>query len=735
MKKQLLLFVMILLPLVASADAVEIDGIYYNLITKAKGAEVTSNPDKYSGDIVIPDKITYEGNEYSVMFIGERAFAECEALTSVSIPNSVVNIGKEAFSGCRAISNISIPNTVTSIKTRAFENCSSLISFVIPNSLTTIEDLLFSGCESLASIDIPESITSIGQAAFGNCTSLTSIEIPNNVTFLSTAFQGCSNLEEVIIGEGVTEILNWTFNNCKKLRYLYLGSNIEKVGEYTFTSDATKPFTLKTLELHCKKVLFFLKYTFIKEIIIGNEVTYIKQFINNPMDNTLEAVHISDLKAWCEIDFYFDNNNRQSNPLALSNNCKLYLNGEEVKGELIIPDGTKKISSYAFYSCDLSSVSLPNSVESIESCAFCGCKNLVSITLSNTVKSIGNNAFSGCEKLTSITLPNSITTIEGSTFSGCSSLTSITIPEGVTYIGDRSFQNCIGLTEMVIPNNVTSISISAFDGCSKLNKVTIGSGINNISYWAFANCKELADVYCYANNVPQTNPYIFKDSYIEYATLHVPAGSIDAYSAAETWSYFGTIKAIEHESPGNENGDGYWSTYYNSMGNFEADDNTKVYTASLDELQEKLVLTEVTDKIIKAGQGVILKSTSANANLAYTSAEGTEGFYTNNALKGFDEATTTTAVEGTIYVLGENSSKELGFYKYSGTTLNANKAYLEINVSSARQFYSIDDNTTDISKIMNTPRVTENVFNLQGQQVAHPSKGAYIVNGHKVIIK
>ena len=84
MKKQLLLFVMILLPLVASADAVEIDGIYYNLITKAKGAEVTSNPDKYSGDIVIPDKITYEGNEYSVMFIGERAFAECEALTSVS---------------------------------------------------------------------------------------------------------------------------------------------------------------------------------------------------------------------------------------------------------------------------------------------------------------------------------------------------------------------------------------------------------------------------------------------------------------------------------------------------------------------------------------------------------------------------------------------------------------------------------------------------------------------------
>ena len=101
MKKVLFTIAMVLLPMLASAqDAVEIDGIYYNLITKGKAAEVTSNPNRYSGDIVIPESVRYNDIDYSVTSIGQGAFYNCKGLTSITIPNSIISIGDNAFSGC-----------------------------------------------------------------------------------------------------------------------------------------------------------------------------------------------------------------------------------------------------------------------------------------------------------------------------------------------------------------------------------------------------------------------------------------------------------------------------------------------------------------------------------------------------------------------------------------------------------------------------------------------------------
>ena len=119
MKKQLLLLAMMLLPMVAMADAVEIDGIYYNLIDKAKIAEVTSNPNKYSGSVAIPEKVSYEGVEYDVTSIGDAAFSYCTGLTSITIPNSVTSIGAYAFYDCTGVPSIMIPKSVKSIGTGA----------------------------------------------------------------------------------------------------------------------------------------------------------------------------------------------------------------------------------------------------------------------------------------------------------------------------------------------------------------------------------------------------------------------------------------------------------------------------------------------------------------------------------------------------------------------------------------------------------------------------------------
>ena len=150
MKKLIMFLFSLILSVVFSTSAlaydVKIDGIYYNLISKGKTAEVTSGEEKYSGEVVIPSSITVEGQEYPVTSIGEDAFSDCSGLTSVTIPNSVTSIGVCAFYECRGLTSVTIPNSVTSIGYVAFSGCSSLTSVTIPNSVTSIGEEAFNIC-------------------------------------------------------------------------------------------------------------------------------------------------------------------------------------------------------------------------------------------------------------------------------------------------------------------------------------------------------------------------------------------------------------------------------------------------------------------------------------------------------------------------------------------------------------------------------------------------------------
>ena len=229
MKKVFTLLLLILLPLMASSQT-EIAGIYYYLYSygETKTARVTSDPDKYSGDIVIPSTVTYNDVTYSVTSIGSSAFSGCTELTSVTIPESVTSIGSYAFQDCSGLTSVTIGDGVETIGHSAFNNCGALTSVTIPNSVTSIGDYAFWDCSGLTSITIPNSVTSIGGSAFRECVALTSIVVEggNSVydsrdncnaiieTQSHELIVGCMN---TIIPNSVTSIGYEAFYKCSGL--------------------------------------------------------------------------------------------------------------------------------------------------------------------------------------------------------------------------------------------------------------------------------------------------------------------------------------------------------------------------------------------------------------------------------------------------------------------------------------------------------------------------------------
>ena len=174
-------------------------------------------------------------------------------------------------------------------------------------------------------------------------------------------------------------------------------------------------------------------------------------------------------------------------------------------------------------------VVIKNGVTNIGANSFFGCYNIQSIAIPNSVTSIGENVFNGCSKLTSITIPNSVTSIGGGAFYNCTNLTSVTIPNSITNIYDGTFWNCYSLTSITIPNSVMNIGAYAFKDCYNLQSITI-TNPNPPS------CAGKETFICSTTYVRDTY-----DVY-NYATLHVPMGSKEAYSSAYEWRYFNKIK-------------------------------------------------------------------------------------------------------------------------------------------------------------------------------------------------
>ncbi len=211
----------------------------------------------------------------------------------------------------------------------------------------------------------------------------------------------------------------------------------------------------------------------------------------------------------------------------------------------VIPDGVITIKEYVFEECSgLTSVTIPNSVTEIGRGAFSRCTDLESVTMGKSVTTIGDYAFSGCTILQSIKIPNSVTEIGSSAFSGCTGLTEATIGNGVTTIGSSAFEECSSLTEIRIPSKVTTINSSTFANCSSMKTITIPNRVTSIGTSSFYKNTSLLDVYCYAEQVPNTKWDSFSGSNNANVTLHVPEASLASYKSI-AGSMFGNIVALD----------------------------------------------------------------------------------------------------------------------------------------------------------------------------------------------
>jgi len=387
----------------------------------------------------------------------------------------------------------------------------------------------------------------------------------------------------------------------------------------------------------------------------------------------------------------------------------------------IIPDDVTSIGDYAFSYCSgLTTITIPASVTSIGYAAFAGCSNLATMTVD-----AGNTKYdsrNGC---------NAIIEKESNTLiAGCKNTI---IPDDVTNIDNNAFEECTGLTTVTIPAGVTRIGGRAFYGCSGLTTVTIGSGVTNIEYDAFFNCTAVTDVYCYADPEELTWDESGCDDFKKDGSTKCHVTDAAPWSAMSTDVNVTFEGDLAPEAETKVAGEEYWSSYYNSAAHLKADDNTTVYKATLS--GTTVTLTEITDKVITAGQAVLLKKTTADAVELTPCADASTDDYSGNDLEGVD-AETAKESGSDYYVLSYMDSK-LSFYKYSGMTLGANKAFFKIPANSSREFLDILGEVTGVDGRCKMEDGRSDVYyDLNGRRVMNPTKkGVYINNGRKVVIK
>ena len=526
--------------------------------------------------ITLPENITG---------LDDYAFLKCTALKTIHLPANVKTIGKSALSRCAAMTGITVDEnneTFCSVDGVLFtKDKTTLIqfpiakstSYMVPDGTVVIGRDAFFQC-NLTSVSLPTSLKELVYDAFGYCKSLTELVIPEGVTTIGDyVVDHCTNLVTLRIPSTVTTIGQRMCNGCNAITNVYSG--IEHPYNIDSNNFSSTIYANATLHVPYTTQNDYASLTGWKEFVKMDEMGASEKPIVFADSNVKErCVSNWDKNKDGELSF--------AEAAAVTTLGTVFQNAQISSfDELRFFTGLISIDNGAFSNSSLKSVTLPESIISLEDYAFLYCKSLSNISLPAKLQSIGKSALSGCTAMQEIQVASEnekFCSVDGVLYSKDKKLliqfpaakaTKYTIPDGTETIGTDAFFKSIiesvslpsslreleydafgaskNLGELIVPEGVTTIGDYILDQCYAIKVLHIPSSVTSVGQKICGSSNSITDVYCDIQNPFEINSNCFTTTTYTNATLHVPYGTGGEYAVTEGWKEFSKI--VEAESP------------------------------------------------------------------------------------------------------------------------------------------------------------------------------------------
>lgn len=432
-----------------------------------------ANEAGYTGEVVVPSEITFQGKKYKVTELGDSAFLYSKA-TKITLPEGLKAIPANAFQYSKELTAVNIPSTVESIGESAFNNCSSLAEVSLPAAVKDIPQYAFNYCTSIKKINVASPIESLGMYAFKSCTALEELpplaegmeEIPQ------AAFQDCAALTSVKLPSSVKTLGNYVFMGCTNL-VMEFPENVETMGVQMFQGCQS----LTSMKVN-DKVASLPNSTFkncinLKEVeipanvtTIGNEVFYNTAIEEMDIPETVTKMGTNTFRECKSLK-------RASIPAAITTIPGNTFRGcNRLEPVRIKNDKITKIDTYAFYSCAaLTDIAFGEEEAPAPQAVRSTSKAAKAVKLPDTVKEIADYAFSKAYSLVlDPVMPAALTKYGQRAFEDMATLTEIVLPDGFTTFGSYGLTGT-GVKELVVPAKMTAVASNAFNGLSQDTKV------------------------------------------------------------------------------------------------------------------------------------------------------------------------------------------------------------------------------------------------------------------------